>query len=275
MRVNRRKWFSESRAKIKVSKGWGVASYPRNAQEFVPRDPKLMQKIGLKKGERIIFFAGCYGDWAAALSKSCEVKYTDVSDEMLRAAKAKNPNAAKSFRVAAAETVPQRMKVFDWSFSFEPYPLSMHRGINLSLMRSLLNRKGLLMVFSPMVDARNEIRAFFERRTRKIAELYGAGFEKKSVVVHGEGKKGFENRKSYVFVMRTNNVAREKVRTDLKVLKLLEREETLTRKELSERVGVSLKDINESIRRIGSIGRLHGVTHYIRRKKKTSCSEIV
>jgi len=255
--THKRKWFSQARKKVRTTRPWETRAYPSGRQEFVPREKGIAKKIGLKRREKVLFFAGCFGDWASAIADTCEVKYTDISTSMMNSAK--NKGKIKSFRIDNAILAPRRKKVYDWSVSFEPYPVAMTRGINMTLVRSLLNNKGLVMVFSPKKIRGSPLRKFFKDRAKRIAELYGAKFEEENLIIHGEGKEGIENRQSYLLRIRTNSQAREKAHLDVRVLMFLEKRGTLTTSKLAQLTKTSTIKVEESLKRINALGRLKSI----------------
>ncbi len=122
------------------------------SQSLIPKDPHLLQKLGIQKGEKIIYFMGCYGDWAKAISKQTHLTYTDATRSIIDFAKEKNKGNIKQFKLITAEMAPQRPMIYDWSFSYEPIPLLAAKTLKLNLTRSLLNKKGGKIIFSEVFD---------------------------------------------------------------------------------------------------------------------------
>jgi len=80
----------DQRHYAKGETAWDVKGQYHPRQAVVPSDPQLIKKIGLSKGDKISFFAGCTGDWAAALAKETEVHYSDASKSFMKNARKEN-----------------------------------------------------------------------------------------------------------------------------------------------------------------------------------------
>lgn len=136
----------------RAKRGWSAFHYIEKMQSLVPTDVRLAQKIGIRPGEKVLVFAGSYGEWAKALSTFCEVHYTDISKEMISHAQQNNRGNVRSFHRWPAELAPRKPGKFDWSFSFEPYPLVQESAtLPLVLLRSMLNKQGAKIVLVKQV----------------------------------------------------------------------------------------------------------------------------
>jgi hypothetical protein len=140
----------------------------QGAQDYVPVET-VTKKLGIKKGEKVLVFAGYYGDWANALSHSTQLTYTDPSKEFANLYARKHSGAR--VKAVAAELVPLRPKKYDWSFSFEPFPVAQNGGLLHSMTRALLNNKGAKVVLSNQDLSRNQI---MQKTIDSIAKIYGA-----------------------------------------------------------------------------------------------------
>lgn len=264
-RARRRRFLVPHEVKIFADADpWSVPSV-RAAQATVPADPRLLHHLGIEPGSKILFFAGYTGNWAKALAEQAEVHFTDASAGMVRRARLlqeQNPEGTRirSFRTREASRIPLSKNRFDWSVSFEPFPLYWGGGLPLSLLRSLLNRKGAKIVIS------NPDNVGFERNVLAvIARAYGASWNKREfdlLVREGPFASGRPEPKSHaVFSLETNDPARHKAMQDLKVLRACRTEGIETLDGLfSEphvmRLGISREQLLESLRRLNVLGRL-------------------
>lgn len=140
----------------------------QGAQDYAPAQ-LVTKKLGMKKGEKVLVFAGYYGEWASALSHSTQVTYTDPSKEFAKLYARKHKGAW--VRAVPAELVPSRFANYDWSFSFEPFPVAENGGLFHSMTRALLNNKGAKIVLSNQDLTRNQN---LRRTVDLIAKIYGA-----------------------------------------------------------------------------------------------------
>ncbi|MFH0714566.1 MAG: hypothetical protein V1847_01410 [Candidatus Diapherotrites archaeon] len=250
---------------------WWMGEKPKMTQAFVPNPHNLRESIGMDKNDSIVMFAGCYGDWANALAKEGKVDYSDVSPSMANFVRFEKRGNIQRIKVAPAEAVPQSVHFYDWSFSFEPFPL--HDGsLKFALARSLLNRKGGKLIYQKISpDTANKV----SRQMSKIARLYGATFVRGIRPVLAA--EGFENvyreqmkkipetvQESWdmeIFTLQTNAAARAKVGQDLKVLRWLnhwqETKNVIARaKWIAKKVGIPLEKVLESRKRLNVLNRL-------------------
>jgi hypothetical protein len=221
--------------------GWAPPGTRRvQHQATVPNDPQLLEKLGIAKGARILVFAGCFGDWTKALSKGANVAYTDVSKPMTRYAKKRfRRSKIESFRAREASLQPRRKNRYDWSFSFQPYPLQ-HTTMPLALVRSLLNRKGAIIIppssASPDLDV--------------ISKIYGASLKiEKSYITTILGA----SETVWFATLRTNPKAKRMAWQDLRVLNAIDKLEEIDSAALAKKLGIPKEQFLESIHRIWTI----------------------
>jgi hypothetical protein len=230
--------------------GW-KASRPFHQQDWVPSDIHLATKLGIAPGEKILFFAGCAGDWARALSDNAQVHYTDISPSMTALVKEHGPSKIRSFRTRPAELQPRRAGRFDWSFSFEPIPLVFDEKISLVVVRGLLNNKGVKIVYQKSYSALPEKLLALVKR---IGSMYRVSIETKIVPVRGAGS---VESSMWVLTVKTNSHARELARLDLKVLQLLNAQSKKgnlpSQREIASRVSAPLSAVRRCRRRLEAI----------------------
>jgi hypothetical protein len=221
--------FSYLRKRFQVKKSvfpWKPATF--GAQDHVPVELNLHSKIGISKGSKVHVFAGYYGNWTHALADEVKrVRYTDASKEFTSIAKERGAKNV-SYKTIAAELAPVRRNAFDWSFSFEPFPLLGHKGIFQTTSRSLLNKKGLKVLFSEREKDRGKdlIEAI-----SFIAGIYKAKLSTKKIRLSAVKTSDKLNdsitfpriREFSVVTLLTNPLARENVFLDLRVQNLVDK----------------------------------------------------
>ncbi|MBS3061511.1 MAG: hypothetical protein J4215_02930 [Candidatus Diapherotrites archaeon] len=236
----------------------GFWNQPRSlkTQDLVPEDSQLGQKIGIKPGEKVLVFAGDYGDWAKAIGQFAEVHYTDISPTAVHFVRENKAQTLTSVRARIAELMPRTENRFDWSFSFEPIPL--WPRLPLVLARSLLNKKGgifLMRSYYMNLVYRKDHRADLSRM-RKLAKAYGATFEEtgKRIWITSWAHQKPHSEPMRVFVMRTNPVAREKAMVDFRILQFLnalhKKGQQPSVPDIANRYKLPIRAVEESVLRI-------------------------
>jgi len=225
------------------------------SKSFVPNDPQLQTKLGFKKGEKIFVFAGSFGKWSQALSRNLEVTHTDISSEMVQHVKENNPGKIKRFRTLPGEVVPVRKGRYDWSFSFEPIPLEIQKGLGIAFLHGLLNKKGVKMVTTQPHNMYIKTNRYFRNYIKPLSEIYGCKASQREVLIKG-GRPSFEeiSTKLLVITLRTNPNAQRMVEQDLIVLRHLRKKRPIS--EIVRLTKLKADLIEESIRRLDLIGNL-------------------
>lgn len=263
----KRQWLIPDEREIYESmreQGWGYSDLGKQA--LVPKSKGLSKKLGIAKGSRILFFAGCYGDWANALARDGNrVVYSDVSADMVRGIRSSVKGASfERTRVLEASQWPRRPNEYDWSVSFEPIPLQ-DEALHLVLMRSLLNKKGAKIIYSRAYLF--EIKNYIYKVAKGIAKLYGARSRKKSVEIENIGNRGKRIERVTVITLETNEQARRKAWIDMQVLKAVRSERDkkrskkiklndLLKNERIKRLKLSKEELTESLRRLEALSKL-------------------
>jgi len=147
-----------------VSKWFGRTYLRGYSQTVTPNYPELHRKLGLKEGERVLFVAGSFGDWANNLAETgVEVHYTDVSKRMVDYVKMRFPKTRiKSFAVADSMRWPQKVG-YDRIVSFDPPPWVI-KSLPLAILRGIAHTKGCTFA------------AGYERGPKIVFDLYGKIF---------------------------------------------------------------------------------------------------
>jgi len=206
-------------------------------QHVIPRDNKLLKKIGVRPGSRILIFAGGFGDWANQLGRYAKIEYSDITQEMAEWVGAYQKRIKKHF-VADAMTIPKRKRKYDYSFSFEPTIGS--QALSGAMQRALLNNVGCIIIeregFTSLFGT--DIRALMQ----SISRIYGARYEERQTIVKGifhtqrvknGGRDKIEEIPLVTYCLFTNDSARRLAELDLLMEKLLrERQPTKANAEL-------------------------------------------
>ena len=145
-------------------------------QATVPDDRKILQKLGIKKGEKVLAIAGYYGNWASALKKTgAIVSYSDISKPIVNWVKKNNKTKFKEYICSNYELIPKKPKKYDWTFTFEA--CGGGQGLPLAYLRSLLNNKGgiLVLYWNTKKRARMGIKPKrYPLIVKSLAKAYGA-----------------------------------------------------------------------------------------------------
>ena len=203
----------------RIAEKWSVAGAYDNgkkivkknrSQRTIPCDKDLLKKLGLRKGEKILVFAGYYGGWANELAcAGCDVVYSDVSKSLTEYARRKYPRIKKAV-CRDYIWLPEKEKEYDWSFSFEP--VGGKQGLVIAIIRGLMNNKGVKIVHYPRENKPGD--AYL--RYKLVARVYGCGFGRKKVYIAGRDQLGEELAGKHVVTsLFTNNNVRALVRADL------------------------------------------------------------
>lgn len=242
---------------------------------FVPKDKKILEKMGLRKGERVHFFVAYSGDWAKELAnRGINVHASDVSERAVKYLKSK-PGRIRQVTRMPAGYGPIVPNYYDWSISFEPYPAVRPPRLQEDALRmGLINKKGLKMIFwgVNITFWRGGYKRAFEvsstdedilQRMNRFARLYGAkagekriNLNRKAGVLFGVPSFSTEARTKAdmrMFTMETTPEARRKAELDLYVERR-KYSRTGTQGELVKKLAkefkVSEQEIRESLKRI-------------------------
>lgn len=255
------------KALLAGTRGWKVKQFRRGMQATSPEEP-VLEKLGLKKGERILVIAGGLGNWARALAEEgAEVHFSDASREVVnwvreRRGKIKKNSTADALRWPAIR--------YDWVFSFEPHPLR-DSSLPFTLLRSLAKTRGTKLVYrkylitlkiapSSELDLYKRVRPLI----RFISINYGAVLseQKKEIFsttyLEPQEKRFVEHK---IITLESNPEAARKAELDLQIISLLQRKQItsvskIMQEERIKRMKATRKEILESIKRINDLTQL-------------------
>lgn len=168
-----------------------------NSQGTIPNEC-VAPLLGIEKEERVLVFAGCYGDWAGNLaSNGIDILYNDISEEMGEIAKSKG---CLKQSIENSIFLPRHENEFDWSFSFEP--IGFFSWLPLTVLRSLLNKRGCVLV--TFNDEGDRI-SVYHNICKTISSMYNLEFEylrKFIPSVHPDGRPVLKDH--HIFKIITN-----------------------------------------------------------------------
>ncbi|MDD5178197.1 MAG: hypothetical protein PHT54_02855 [Candidatus Nanoarchaeia archaeon] len=201
--INQGGWF-----KVKIA-----------SQAVTPEDPKILDKLGIKKGDKVLAIAGYYANWASWLAKNgAKVDYSDISRQMVNYVKKNVKTKFGKYICSNYELIPKKEKEYDWTFTFEACGST--QGLPIAYLRSLLNNKGgILVLYYEKGGHMGGKWRRYPNLVKNLSKIYKIRYTIKELKIKGH-KKG--KKTSYllhrVYTIKTNNRAREMAKEDLKSL---------------------------------------------------------
>jgi len=193
-------------------------------QSTVPNDPKLLQKLGIKKGDKILAIAGYYASWASELAKAgAKVDYSDISKSLVNWSKKKYGKLFRRYICSNYELIPKKPKEYDWTFTFEA--CGGGSGLPIAYLRSLLNKKGGILIYHLRYSTAKKKMGSKPKRypliVKTISKVYGSQYKIKEIKIRSHR---FEKPTKMIFhrihIIKTNKKARELAKKDLDALSL-------------------------------------------------------
>lgn len=203
---------------VKEEGKWLAIEYKSNTT--IPEDKSLLEKLGIKKGDKVLTIATYYGSWAIAIAEAgAIVDYSDVSKTITEWAK-RNLKGFRKFIYSDYIYLPKRKLEYDWTFTFEA--LGGRQGLPIAYLRSLLNRKGGILVSFPRFDEHGKPiggkEKSYPRIVRVLAKTYGAKASVKDVFISADWKNKPVRTKHKIYKVITNGRARRFAEKDIKGL---------------------------------------------------------
>lgn len=208
--------------------GWGMkAEYtlkyrPTLEQSTTPKDPRLLEKLGIKKGEKVLGIACYYASWAAELKrKGAKVDYSDISRSLVNWAKRNYRNLFGKYICSNYELIPKSAGEYDWTFTYEA--CGGDSGLPIAYLRSLLNSKGGILVMHWRPDEPEKMGGkpkTYPRIVKTLSKLYHAKSSVRNIRIRGHrmGETQVRPLTYFVYTVRTNERARELATQDLEAL---------------------------------------------------------
>ena len=244
--------------------GWAVrpSGWYRSkkwTQATIPKDPDILKKAGIRKGDKVLAIAGFYGDWATGLAEAgAKVDYSDVSRSIVDYVKKTKPKIFSSYMCSNYELVPKKPREYDWTFTFEA--CGSKQGLPIAYLRSLLNNKGgiLAMLVRRGVYGGGKAKNY-PRLIKKLSSIYKTNNYFKEVSVSTSEKGKYTGKLPHRFYkIKTNKNAREMAGMDLKMLDFLKCKRKIRLKEDAKKLDVTEKDLKSSILRLNRFSKIFG-----------------
>ena len=191
-------------------------------QSTAPEDSNLLKKLGIKKQDKILAIAGYYASWASELAKlGAKVDYSDISKSLVTWSKKKYGKLFKKYICSGYELIPKNPKEYDWTFTFEA--CGGGSGLPIAYLRSLLNKKGGILVYHIRYGKAKEKMGSKPKRypliVKTLSKVYGAKYEIKQIKIKSHRfQKPTKMITHKIHIIKTNNKARKLAWQDLKSL---------------------------------------------------------
>ncbi len=225
-------------------------------QATTPEDSRILKKVGIKKGDKILAIAAYYASWAAALAeKGAIVDYNDVSSSMVSYCKKRYGKLFKRYILSNYELIPKKIKEYDWTFTFES--CGEERGLPIAYLRSLFNKKGgKLIIYYKKGHTGGKHKAY-PKIIKILSKIYRVRTSIKEVKIKVDRMHKYKgNLPHRVYTIFTNNLARSKAEQDLEVLKHIKQKIIIDLEGDSKNLGISKKGLEESIKRLSKLNTI-------------------
>lgn len=230
-------------------------------QGTTPKDSKLLNKLGIRAGDKVLSVAGYYATWASAIKNAgAKVDYSDVSMPIVNWVKKNVGNKFGKIICSGYEKIPREPLEYDWTFTYEA--CGGGRGLPIAYLRSLLNKKGgilmMLLDESHVRANQNKVKRY-PAIVKNLAKVYGIGFkvERKKIWARRKARP-FQMYKYLICTVLTNDSAREKAEMDLRVLDYSSGKSVIDIEKCSRKLKISVKELKSSLRRLGQLSKSHG-----------------
>lgn len=191
-------------------------------QSSTPKDPNLLKKLGMKKGERVLAIAGYYASWASQIVRSgAKVDYSDISRSLVNWSHKKYGKLFGKYICSNYELIPKSEREYDWTFTYEA--CGGGSGLPIAYLRSLLNNKGGVMVL--FIDEENPKRMGgklkkYPRIVKTLSKTYNAEYKIQYIKIKGHriGNPTIKFLQYMICTIKTNDKVREKAKSDLEAI---------------------------------------------------------
>ncbi len=244
-----------------MSEEYELIKHKTFEQSTTPEDEKLLSKIGLKKKEKVLAVAGYYGSWASQIALAgARVDYSDISKEIVDYSRKTWGKLFGEYIKSNYELIPSKKKEYDWTFTYEA--CGGNSGLPLAYLRSLLNKKGGIMVLHLNKKHPHKMGSKpknYPLIVKTLGGIYNVTSKIKRIMIEGHKKNKKNKRLAFmVYAIHTNNAARDKVYFDLKVLDMIDKKKTVHLDTDAKKLKVSSKRLEESVKRLNGLARIMG-----------------
>ncbi|MCX6741743.1 MAG: hypothetical protein NTX24_01030 [Candidatus Pacearchaeota archaeon] len=229
-------------------------------QSTTPQDKRILEKLKIKKKDKVLAIAGFYASWASKIQEAgAIVSYSDISSSMVNYVKKKIKIRFFEYITANYELIPKAVKKYDWTFVFEACNGS--QGLPIAYLRSLLNNKGGILVYYDREGKDNVSTGnkphLYPAIVTTLAKLYNTKFLIKKIYFEGHTRiTPISKIPHMVFWLFTNQEARQKALLDLNTIDLIFNKRNINLKEDSRKLNISPNELKDSLKRISQLSKL-------------------
>jgi len=243
--------------------GWGVSSKGwhkrKKTQATIPKDNLILQKIGMRKKDKVLAIAGFYADWATSLVKAgVKVDYSDISKGIVNYTKKKRGNIFGKYICSNYELIPKKPKEYDWTFTFEA--CGARQGLPIAYLRSLLNNKGgILVIYSKLGKRGGGKTKTYPKIVKTLAKTYKTQYKIKNIKIKTQNKGFYQGFLPHrVYTIKTSNSARKKAELDLRVLDFVKKKKIIYLEKEARKLDLEKKEFKDSIIRLSKLSKILG-----------------
>ncbi len=204
-----------------MSEGYVLHRRKGTEQSTAPEDRSLLKKLGIAKQERVLAIAGYYASWASEIARAgAKVDYSDISRSLVNWVRKKYGRLFGEYICSNYELIPKTTGEYDWTFTYEA--CGGNSGLPIAYLRSLLNRKGGILVLCLEKDSPKNMGSklrTYPGMVKKLSEIYSTRSSVRKVRMQGH-RLGRETKilPFIISTIRTNQRARELALEDLTAL---------------------------------------------------------
>ncbi len=229
-------------------------------QATTPEDKRLLEKLKIKKKDKVLSIATYYASWASKIKQAgARVSYSDISKSMVQYAKTKVKTKFFEYIQSNYEYISKEPSVYDWTFTFEA--CGGEQGLPVAYLRSLLNNKGGILVYYDR-KGKYRIKTGSKHRTypnivKTLAKIYCTKYIIKKISFEGYPKgKAPAKVPHMVFWIFTNKEARNKASLDIRIIDLISNKRTIDLEKESKMLGIDKQGLKDSLKRISQLSNI-------------------
>jgi len=225
-------------------------------QATTPTDSNLLEKLGIKKGAKVLAIAGYYGSWASKMAKlGAKVSYNDISNSMVHYAKNRYGNLFQKYILGNFEKISQKSNEYDWTFTFES--CGGKQGLPIAYIRSLLNYRGGILVLFYNEEHKSHMGGkpkSYPNIVKNLAKVYSADYSIRKIDVLGSRKGNpVKMLPHFIYTLKSNDNARRKADLDMKVLEYFDSKRKAILDKDSKKLHISKSNLNSSLKRLNKV----------------------
>lgn len=249
-------WSHKAGFGISAEKG-GFVKQNIPHQGTIPSDKNLLKKLGIKKKDKVLAIAGYYADWASAIKNlGAIVDYSDISCSLVNYVLKNVKTKFRRYICLGYEHLPKKTKEYDWTFTYEA--CGGKQGLPIAYLRALLNNKGgILMVFTNPKNPKSTGSKLktYPNIVNILSKIYKAKKKIRLLKIKSRRKNELilTNNPYLVCQIITNDSARKKAETDIKILEALKSKNSINLKKQSKTLCLAEDEIYNSLKRLNKL----------------------